>query len=210
MNKILALSVVVVTFIGIQGCSVISKDSHKNFDSTILQCNSCHSASASTPGNAPSLAGMNNEYFIEQLKNFRNNKRGAGTLSPTIKEMSRQVKALQDEELSDIANYYENLPIFNSTETVAGDTNKGKSLYEANCQGCHSSFVGRFFTNSPKISHLKGSYILDQLTLFAANKRHFQDENKHKNKMIEVSKRFNKKELSDITAYIKSNQSTNQ
>jgi len=205
MKKKLALLVVTATLLGIQSCSVVLNDSKDNFESTVAQCNSCHSAAASTPGNAPSLDGMNSEYLLEQLKNFRSDKRGFATSSPTIREMSGQAKALQDKGLSVIANYYETLAIVNSTETVAGNINQGKMLYETNCQGCHSSVIGRFFTNSPKISHLKGSYILDQLILFAANKRKFQDENKHKNKMIEVSKRFNKKELSDITAYIKSN-----
>ncbi|MEH6452353.1 MAG: c-type cytochrome [Psychromonas sp.] len=204
MNKILVLAIFAVPLLIIQSCSSTAEDSHENFKKTISQCNSCHSATASTPDNTPTLAGMDDQYLIEQLRNFRFDKRGTDSLSPVIQEMSRQVKSLQENELPRIADYYKGLPIVNSTETVAGDINNGRALYTANCEGCHSSAFGRFFTKSPKISHLNGPYIFEQLTLFAANKRHFHVENKHKIKMIEVSKIFNNEELSDITAYIKS------
>jgi cytochrome c553 len=207
MNKLLMLSFFAVPFLTVQSCSSTTEYSNENFKQTILQCNNCHSATASTADNVPLLGGMDNQYLIEQLENFRFDKRGADSLSASTQEMSRQVKALQDDELQQIANYYEVLPTVNSTETVVGDINNGKVLYATNCKGCHSSYFGRFFTNSPKISHLKGPYILEQLTLFGANKRHFYTENKHKIKMAEVSKLFNNKELSDITAYIKSKQS---
>jgi cytochrome c553 len=207
MNKILILLFFAVLFLTVQSCSSTAEYANENFKQTILQCNNCHSATVLTAENAPLLGGMDDQYLIEQLENFRFDKRGADSLSDATQEMSRQVKALQDDELPRIADYYEDLPIVNSTETVVGDIDNGKALYATNCEGCHSSSFGRFFTNSPKISHLKGPYILEQLTLFAANKRDFHVENKHKNKMVEVSKRFNNKELSDITAYIKSKQS---
>lgn len=216
MNKILILSFFAVPLLSVQSCSSTMKYANNNFEQTISQCNSCHVATISTmptmptmptmstAQNAPLLGGMDDEYLIEQLKNFRFDKRGADSLSAATQEMSRQVKALQDDELSRIADYYQDLPITHSTKTLAGDINNGKALYATHCEGCHSSYLGRFFTNSPKISHLKGPYILEQLTLFGANKRHFYTENKHKIKMIEVSKRFDHKALSDITAYIKS------
>lgn len=204
MNKILILLFFTVLLLTVQSCSFTAENSNNNFKQTILGCNSCHSAIAPTANKAPLLNGMDYEYLIEQLQNFRFDKRGANSLLDATQEMSRQVKALQDDEMQSLADYYQNLPIVNSTETVVGDINNGKTLYATHCKGCHSSYFGRFFTNSPKISHLRGSYILTQLILFGANKRHFHIENKHKIKMIEVSKRFNNKELSDITAFIKS------
>ncbi|WP_017220857.1 c-type cytochrome [Moritella dasanensis] len=206
MNKILVLAFLTVPLITLQSCSSTVENPHENVKQTVLQCNNCHSATASTSAtqNTPLLGGMDEQYLMEQLDNFRVDKRGAGSVSAATQEMSRQVKALQDDELRYIANYYAALPTVDSTETVAGDINNGKALYATNCKGCHSSAIGRFFTDSPKISHLKGPYIFEQLTLFAADKRNFNVENKHKNKMVEVSKLFNSKELSDITAYIKS------
>jgi len=204
MNKILILLFFVIPLITIQSCSSTNEDSNDNFERTISQCNSCHSATTPIAKNTPLLDGMDDEYLIEQMKNFRFNKRGVVRLSDATQEMSRQVKALQDDELLRIADYYEDLPIVNSIETVAGNINNGKALYTTNCEGCHSSYFGRFFTKSPKISHLKGPYILEQLTLFSTNKRHFYTENRHKIKMVAVSKIFNNEELSDIAAYIKS------
>lgn len=206
MNKIFVFSFYALMLLTIQSCCFTAKDSNDHFKTTIIQCNNCHSATASMAMNAPALDGMDDEYLIEQLKNFRFDKRGANSLSPATREMSRQAKALQDNELSRIADYYESLSIANSTETVPGNINTGQVLYDTHCGGCHSSFIGRLFTNSPKVDNLNGPYILEQLTLFAANKRNSHVENKHKKKMIEVSKLFSNKEFSDIAAYLKSNQ----
>lgn len=204
MNKILILLLFAITLITVQSCSSTIEDSNDNFKQTISRCNSCHSSSATIGKSAPLLGGLDNKYLIEQMKNFRFNKRGVYSLSDATQEMSRQVKALKNDEIIRIAGYYEDQPIINSIETVVGNINNGKMLYTDNCEGCHSSSFGRFFTKSPKISHLNGPYILDQLTLFRANQRHFYTENKHRIKMIAVSKLFNKEELSDIAAYIKS------
>ena len=202
MNKLLVLSICAVPFFAMQSCSVTKKDSHDNFKQTISPCDSCHSGTAL---NAPSLDGMDDEYLIEQIKNFRFDKRGVNSLSSLTIEMSQQAKSLKESDFSRIANYYSKRPVINSPETVSGDINNGKRLYDTNCSGCHSSAIGRFFTNSPKISHLKGPYILEQLALFSKNKRSFYVKNKHKNKMVEVSKLLSHKEHSDITAYLKSN-----
>ena len=200
MNKILALSIFVTLFFTIQSCSSTTDSSNKYLKEVILQCNSCH-----TTENIPSLNGMDAQYLIGQLENFRFDKRGMNSLSPQIQEMSKQAKKLKSNELQAIANYYEALPIIHSTETVPGDIDNGKLLYETNCQGCHSSIIGRFFTNSPQISHLNGPYILEQLSMFSRDERGFYVENKHKIKMREVSKKFSVEELSAITAYLKSN-----
>ncbi len=50
----------------------------------------------------------------------------------------------------------------------------------------------------------RGLTYLQQLQLFASDKRSFVVDGKHKRKMIEVSKRFSLQEFSDIAAYIKS------
>ena len=71
MKKILVLSVFAVPFLTIQSCSSTAEDSHDNFKKTILQCNNCHSATASTTENIPALGGMDDEYLIQQLENFR-------------------------------------------------------------------------------------------------------------------------------------------
>ncbi len=133
MNKIFVLSVFAVPFLTVQSYSVMAEDSHDNFNKTVLQCNSCHDSTATSKAeNAPSLDGMEYDYLIEQLENFRFDKRGADTLSLATQEMSRQVKALQNDELSLIAGYYEDQPMSHSTETVAGDTNKLPCLVNSN------------------------------------------------------------------------------
>ena len=171
-------------------------------DETISACESCHAAG--TQALAPSLNGMQGWYMEEQILNFRADRRGTASLDATVTEMARQAKSLTESQISRVVDYYSDQKRLHSSATVIGNSNNGKPLYEENCAGCHAGRMGRRFTKSPYINHLEGAYLLQQLQLFAANSRSFAVEGKHKTKMIEVSKRFSLQELSDITAYIKS------
>ena len=183
-----------------------SKDGHNigHLQQVIKQCEACHASNSEIPSTAPVLDGIEAWYLLEQLHNFSNNARGFASTNPIITEMSRQAQGLDDRQLTHIANYYSDRDAIFSKETVLGNSESGENIYKESCEGCHASFFGRFFTGSPKIAHLEGPYLLAQLKLFAADNRLFLEANKHKNKMIEVTKRFSDEELSDIVAYIKS------
>ena len=173
-------------------------------DEIIGACEECHAAGFNTQAYAPSLNGMQNSYMEEQLSNFRAGSRGASPSGEVVMEMVRQAKSLTESELSRVVDYYSDQKRLHSPETVNGDSNNGKLLYEENCAGCHAGWMGRRFTKSPYITHLEGPYLLQQLQLFASDKRSFVVDGKHKRRMTEVSKIFSPQELSDIAAYIKS------
>ena len=173
-------------------------------DEIIGACEGCHATGFGTQAYAPSLNGMQNWYMEEQLHNFRAETRGASPSGEAVMEMARQTKSLTESELSGVVDYYSHQKRLHSSETVNGDSDNGKPLYEENCAGCHAGWMGRRFTKSPYITHLEGPYLLQQLQLFASDKRSFVVDGKHKRRMTEVSKIFSPQELSDIAAYIKS------
>ena len=169
----------------------------------VKQCDRCHSENSTVRSIAPSLDGMSDTYLVEQLENFRQARRGADSADPYTLEMSQQAKALDEEQVARLANYYAGRKRRPSTGTVPGNVGHGEQLYKEKCGGCHSSLFGRFFTRSPRITHLKASYILAELSEFATGERRVKHDSKHKLKMVAVAKQLNDVDRADIVAYIK-------
>jgi cytochrome c553 len=179
------------------------RNSNKALPEHITQCESCHSIDTNISSIAPSLDGMAYDYIVEQLENFRQSKRGIDSTDAFTRDMSQQAKALSDEQISLIADYYSGRTRQLSNESVSGNVENGEHLYKEQCEGCHSSMLGRYFTKSPRITHLRGSYLLAQLDQFSKNKRLMVEDSKHKLKMVAVAKKLNKTEQSNIVAFIK-------
>jgi cytochrome c553 len=179
------------------------RNSNKALPQQITQCESCHSIDTKISSIAPSLDGMADDYIVEQLESFRQSKRGIDPTDAFTRDMSQQAKALSDEQISSIADYYSGRTRQLSNESVAGNVENGERLYKGQCEGCHSSMLGRYFTKSPRITHLRGSYLLAQLNQFSKDKRLVAEDSKHKVKMVAVAKKLSESEQSSIVAFIK-------
>lgn len=67
-------------------------------------CAACHGRSGiGTAGNFPNLAGQKYLYFVQQLKLFRSGERKS-------EQMSIIAKPLSDQDIENLAAYYESLP----------------------------------------------------------------------------------------------------
>ncbi len=203
MNRTHLLPAFILLSSSFAGYANTNKAGEAAVQTLIEQCESCHAVEAETASIAPQLDGMDAEYLLEQLDNFRKGQRGADSTDPVTQTMIAQAQALNGSQSQAIAGQYADRDRQYSTETVEGNTRNGEGLYSEHCAGCHSSSMGRFFTNSPQITHLDGPYLLAQLKLFAANQRGFVTQDKHKAKMIKLAKRFRDAELADIVAYMK-------
>jgi len=62
-------------------------------------CASCHGTNGHSAGGLPSLAGLSEQYFIEQMRQFK-----AGERSSTI--MSHHASAYTDLEIKQLAEYF--------------------------------------------------------------------------------------------------------
>jgi len=178
-------------------------DDKNTLHKRIEQCELCHSIDTKVPSIAPSLDGMADGYIVEQLENFRQSRRGVDSADQFTQDMSQQANALNDRQISLIADYYSGRKRHHSNESVSGNAENGEHLYAQLCEGCHSSILGRYFTKSPRITHLRGSYLRTQLEEFSAGKRQVMKDSEHKLKMVEVAGQLSGREQSDIVAFIK-------
>jgi len=181
-------------------------------------CDSCHSDEHNKVQGlsvAPVLNGMPDWYIEKQMENFRTGNRVARGNDATEINTAHQSNALNEESLSLVADYYEELelrfsqtrPVEAIANVVQGSANnaQGEAIFEDSCASCHTSFVGRYLTDSPEITHLEGEYLLNQLEAFKKGERRFFDENKHQRKMVERIKNLSTEELLSIVSYIKEN-----
>jgi cytochrome c553 len=68
-------------------------------------CAACHGAVGISPNTSwPNLAGQQKAYLVKQLKEFRNGKRSDPWMSP-------MAKLLSDEDINDLAAFFNSLPI---------------------------------------------------------------------------------------------------
>jgi len=74
---------------------------------TAAKCLKCHGKQGQGRRNNPPLAGLEAAVFIEMMNNYRS---GAAE----SKTMARYAKSLSDEEITELARYYEGLPVTTS------------------------------------------------------------------------------------------------
>ncbi|HZP87250.1 MAG TPA: c-type cytochrome [Burkholderiales bacterium] len=121
-------------------------------------CAHCHGTDGnSSSGAYPTLAGQNKEYLYRQIKAFKEGSRKNSQMSP-------MVGILSDQEMQDIADFYNTQSPRPST--FKGDPaviEQGKKLTaEAQCASCHlPNFKGS--NEIPRLTRQKQPYLVKQL-----------------------------------------------
>ena len=104
-----------------------------------LTCTACHGAEGNSANPLwPNLAGQHASYIESQLQAFKNNRR----VNPL---MTGQAMMLSDEDMADLAVYFEELPGAVQAVTDPDLVPRGESLYRGGnsdkgipaCTGCH-------------------------------------------------------------------------
>ena len=68
-------------------------------------CTACHGAVGISPNTSwPNLAGQQTAYLVKQMKEFRDGKRSDPWMSPMAKPLS-------DEDIDDLATFFNSLPV---------------------------------------------------------------------------------------------------
>ncbi len=133
-----------------------------------VTCSACHGADGnSMVPNFPKLAGLGEKYLLKQMKDIRDGRRPVAT-------MAGQVDNMTDQDLADIAAYFDAQS--RSTETANADlVDLGRKIYlsgimerkVAACSGCHSpSGQGNAPAGFPALAGQHPDYIATQLTMF--------------------------------------------
>jgi cytochrome c553 len=165
------------------------------------ECIGCHVGSTSNGDvTGPLLGGLADKYILRQLKAFKHGWRGAG--HPAARTMSDAIASYSDEELKDISHWASNIKSDKHFDYSLGKGRDGYQLYSDKCKGCHDSVIGRYMTESPKISYLDTDYIIRQLHFFDEGFRNFDQPTKHQLKMQTVVKSLTDDEFEALTRFI--------
>lgn len=163
-------------------------------------CAGCHGADGNSLNAIwPSLAGQHASYLVKQLRDFKSAKR----VDPTMQGM---VAALSDEDMVNIAAYYETQKPTTATFD-ATLLEKGQDIYRggitetsvAACMGCHSpSGAGNGPAAYPGLKGQHPEYIAAQLQKFKEGSR----ANDTGKMMRNVANRMSEQEMKAVSAYV--------
>jgi len=162
-------------------------------------CLSCHSVNAQTAFPGPQLGGLSTSYINEQLLNFKTGLRNGGAAAEV---MQAAVQNLSEQQLLALSGWASDLEKEQLFDDSKAKSSAGYQVYEAMCLGCHSSFMGRLMTSSPRLDGLSPEYIVRQITLFKAGKRTVATPSKHQTKMMFVIDTLSDEELSSLNHFI--------
>lgn len=167
-----------------------------------ITCAACHG----TDGNSvnpewPNLAGQGARYTVEQLKAFKEGKRVNAL-------MSSQAMLLSDQDMRDLAVYYEGMDL--ATQTVADPklVATAEALYRggnleteaAACSSCHGpAGKGNPAAGYPALSGQHATYTANQLRAYASGERQALHLSKHMNT---IASRLSEDEIVALASYV--------
>lgn len=163
-------------------------------------CAACHGADGNSVNPEwPKLAGQGAPYIADQLKLFKEKVRDNAL-------MNAQAVNLSEQDMLDIAAYYESLP---TTPGAADEelVELGQAIYRGGiiekgvpaCGACHSpQGGGNPAAKFPKLSGQHATYTANQLKAYRAEVRN----NPAAEIMIAVTERLTDKEIAAVASYI--------
>jgi len=145
--------------------------------SKTMVCAACHGADGNSAApNFPKLAGLGEKYLLKQMKDVRDGERN-------IVEMTGMLNGLSDQDLADIAAYYDS-----QTRQLSGAKEEklalGEKIYRGGnietgvpaCTGCHSpAGNGNAPGGYPALGGQHAAYIAKQLRAFRTAAHDLED-----------------------------------
>ena len=182
MKKVLSSFIVLIAFA--LSSYAMAQGNAAAGESKVLVCSACHGATGVSSSNLfPNLAGQGEKYLIKQMNDIKSGAR-------TVVEMTGMLTAMSEQDLKDIAAFFESQEkqIVGSQELVdeAYELSAeeflalGENLYRGGnldtnvpaCTGCHSPRGnGNAPAGFPAIGGQHPEYIYKQLTQFQNNLR---------------------------------------
>jgi cytochrome c553 len=175
----------------------------------VAACAACHASDGNSPAPTfPKIAGLGEKYLLKQLQDIKSGVR-------PVPEMTGQLDAMSDQDLADIAAYYNA-----QTRQLSGSKEVklelGESIYRggnvhtgvAACIGCHSpSGNGNAPAGYPALGGQFADYIAKQLRAFRTAAHDAEDPSGRSNDgdaqvMRGVAARMTDQEISAVANYI--------
>jgi cytochrome c553 len=165
-------------------------------------CSACHgTAGKSVSPTFPNLAGQQKEYFIRQLKNFRDHSRAE---PHAMAYMWGMAASLDDKMIDALADWYSRLPPADGQGAEPAEIDAGRRIFAEGipnrsvpaCQACHGE-KGEGADSVPRLAGQHGSYLSGQLDAFASRAR--ENEVMH-----EIARNLNSQQMAELAAYLSS------
>lgn len=165
-----------------------------NWSVLIGNCDGCHGPNGSSLGPAiPTIAGMDEETFLEAMVAYQNDDRPS-----TI--MGRIAKGYTEEDFQQMANYFRNQPFVRHLQQFDPQKAKqGQKLHDKYCEKCHEDDG---FTDEDGSSILAGQwmpYLQFNLADFQAGTRDMPK--KMKKRLQKMIKAHGEASLEDLTHF---------
>lgn len=167
-----------------------------------LTCSACHGADGNSVNPLwPSLAGQHATYAYEQLKAFKDGRRS----DPL---MSGQVLALEEQDMRDLAVYFEAQAPAARAVADPSAVSKGEALYRGGdrengasaCMACHGpKGQGNPAANYPSIAGQYAVYTAKQLRDYANGSRR---STRPTQAMRDIAARLSEEDIVAVAAYI--------
>lgn len=167
-----------------------------------LTCTACHGVEGNSANPMwPNLAGQHAPYVAAQLQAFRD-----GTRQDPL--MSAQAMALSDDDIANLAVYFESLP--GAAQAVANPAvvENGEALYRggnvdtgvAACMACHGpTGAGNPAAGYPALKGQHAAYTAKQLLAYADGLRETDGKTRI---MRDIAARLSKEEIEAISSYV--------
>jgi len=167
-----------------------------------LTCTACHGPEGNSVSPLwPNIAGQNATYLLAQLKAFKDGSR-------TDPLMSSQAMMLTDDDMANLAVYFESLP--GAAQAVANEKliDRGEALYRGGnqddkvsaCLACHGpSGRGNPAANYPALQGQHAAYTAKQLNAYADGER-TTDGKTHI--MRDIAANLDKDDIAALSSYV--------
>ena len=163
------------------------------------ECAHCHGEDGNSAIPAfPKLAGLQHDYLVKQLNDYRAGRRQSEVMGPIVEKLSGV-------QVQDLADYFSRQRREIGTPYIAGMVPLGRRLYQQGdrergvpaCAGCHKP-DGSGTARSPLIAGQHSAYVLAQLRAFHAGQR----ENDQGQLMRTTTARMTEQEMVAVSEYV--------
>lgn len=170
-------------------------------------CAVCHGANGegNIALNAPKLAGQEDWYMRRQISYYKRGIRGTqpgDTFGPQMAPMANTLAT--DAIVSNVAAYIASLPDVDVPDTITGNVEAGRELYDYTCGVCHSANgQGLWAVNAPKLAGMSDWYLARQLQYFKTGARGAHREDEFGFQMVSMVQALaDEQAINDVVAYI--------
>ena len=155
MRFLLLLTTVLSSYLSAE--STVTQEAKQLFKEN---CTACHleDGYGLKSMNVASIAGLPRWYVTQQLRHFRDGKRGAHPEDKEGKMMQSMTQVLDDKKVAFLGKHVQSMKPLEKRQTLkGGNVEKGKVLYKSDCASCHGDLgEGKRSEAAPPPPHLHG------------------------------------------------------